>query len=163
MTGGRAIPSRAPAVPDKGSAAGFSALTLGYQGRTLEEVLEIIRAERVQEVLDVRERAASKKPGFSGPELMRTLAVMGVEYVHLASLGCTYAARHALWRSKVTEPFFEEYRRHLETRAEAVQDLVNRVRNSRCLLLCLERDPSRCHRSVLAEKLRAEGISIQDL
>lgn len=137
--------------------------TLGYQGRALEELLEIVRSHRVEQVIDVRENAWSRKPGFSAPELEAALAPNGATYSHLPELGCTRAARHALWGTSTTERFFEEYRERLATRTQAVADLLARVRESQSLLLCLERDPSRCHRAVLAERLRAEGFSVVDL
>lgn len=152
-----------PAVPAEAATAAVSVFTLGYQGRSLPEVFGIVEGTGIRQVLDVRQNTSSKKPGFSGPELARAFSAVGVAYVHLADLGCTSAARHTLWRTKEAEPFFDEYRLYLMTQPKAVADLVDRVRRARSLLLCLERDPSRCHRAVLAERLRAEGISTVDL
>jgi uncharacterized protein (DUF488 family) len=163
VKGGTTRPRDEPAVSAEASTAAASVFTLGYQGRSLPEVLGIVEGTGIQQVLDVRQNVSSKKPGFSGLELARAFSAMGVAYVHLADLGCTPAARHTLWRTKETEPFFDEYRLYLTTQPKAVQDLLDRVRRTRSLLLCLERDPSRCHRAVLAERLRAEGISTLDL
>ncbi len=137
--------------------------TLGYQGRGLPEVLEAVQRHGVEQLLDVRDNAASKKPGFAAPELDRALAKVGVSYAHLPELGCRMESRHALWRGGAREPYLEEYRRRLRDRPQAFADLVRRVRSARTLLLCLERDPSRCHRAVLGEKLREEGLFTRDL
>jgi uncharacterized protein (DUF488 family) len=152
-----------PIDVDRKPSAGCGTITLGYQGRDLAEVLQIVRQQHIEQVVDIRDRATSKKPGFSATELHQALARMGVGYSHLPELGCTSESRHALWRGKPLEPFLDAYRRRLAQRPEAFTDLVRRVRSAPTLLLCLERDPSRCHRAVLVEKLRGEGIFPQNL
>ena len=139
------------------------AFTLGYEGRDLTEVLAIVRAEGIEQVLDVRENASSRKPGFGSEALQKALSEVGVTYAHLPDLGCEREARHALWRGEATERFRARYRQRLADRPEAVRGLFRQVRNARSMLLCMERDPSRCHRMVLAERLRAEGFVVRDL
>jgi uncharacterized protein (DUF488 family) len=138
-------------------------LTLGYEGRDLAEVLEILRRHAIEQVLDVRENASSKKAGFAEDDLKEALAGIGIAYAHLSELGCARESRHALWRGGEERLFREEYRRRLAERPAAFDDLVRRVRSARTLVLCLERDPARCHRAVLTERLRAEGIESYDL
>jgi uncharacterized protein (DUF488 family) len=150
-------------LADAKPVAGSWVFTLGYQGRDLNEVLQIVQRHRIEQVLDVRENAASQKPGFTAAELKPALDRIGVAYSHLPELGCTSDSRHALWRGEAREAFLEVYRRRLAERPQAFADLVHRIRSARSLLLCLERDPSRCHRTVLVERLHEEGIYAQDL
>lgn len=137
--------------------------TLGYEGRSPSEVLEIVRARGIEAVLDVRENASSRKEGFDSGALEKEFARIGVRYVHLPQLGCDRASRHALWRGGATEAFLDAYRRRLADRPRSFEDLINRIRSGRTLLLCLERDASRCHRAVLAERLRKIGVTVEDL
>jgi uncharacterized protein (DUF488 family) len=150
-------------IADVKSAAGRRVFTLGYQGRDLKEILQTVQHHGIEQVVDVRENASSKKPGFAAAELKQALARIGVAYSHLPELGCTSASRHALWRGESRDAFLDDYRRRLAERPQALADLVRRSRSARTLLLCLERDPSRCHRAVLVERLQAEGIFTQDL
>lgn len=152
-----------PIVAERGSGGGEQVFTLGYQGRDLNEVLQTVTQYAIEQVLDVRERASSRKAGFAAAELAQSLAGIGVAYVHLSELGCATGSRHSLWRGGSKERFLEEYRRRLSERPESFAELLRRIRTGRTLLLCLERDPTRCHRAVLAERLRAEGIVVQDL
>ncbi len=154
---------RANDSDDSTVTAGVRALTLGYQGRSLLEFLEIIQQNKVTQVIDIRQNAQSRKPGFSELELKVTLAQIGVAYVHFPELGCEPESRHALWRGDSTEDFLNDYRRKLAERPGALADLIHWARKSRSLLLCLERDPARCHRKVLGEHLRANGFFVQDL
>lgn len=138
--------------------------TLGYEGRSLGEVLELVRSHAIDQVLDVRENPSSKKPGFSEAELREALGRIGVSYVPLPELGCASPSRHAFWKGNPPEAFFTEYRRRLAERPHAFPDLLQRVASKRSLLLCLERDPARCHRAVLVARLREEGVvPVQDL
>ena len=148
---------------DPATSAGVHLFTLGYQGRDLREVLDIVRRHAIDQVLDVRENATSKKPGFSATELSDALAGIGVSYLHLAELGCAPASRHALWRGEDRATFFEEYRRRLSEQPPAFAELLRRARSARCLVLCLERDPFRCHRAVLAERLHEVGVLVVHL
>lgn len=137
--------------------------TIGYQGRTLSEVLRVVQVHSIQQVLDVRENAMSRKPGFTSAELKQALETIDVAYVHLPELGCSAEVRRALWRGAPSGPVLEDYRRGLTARPQAFWDLVHRAGSARSLLLCMERDPSRCHRAVLAERLRIEGVTVEDL
>lgn len=143
--------------------AGRQVFTLGYEGRSLPEVLDIVRTRRIEDVLDVRENASSRKVGFDSTALEEEFARIGVKYAHLSQLGCERESRHALWRGGATAAFLANYRGRLAERPRDLENLVDRVRSARALLLCLERDPSRCHRAVLGERLREEGFRVEHL
>ena len=162
-TRARQDPASRSIADDVRPAAGSKLFTLGYQGRDLTEVLQTVQRHRVERVIDVRESASSNKPGFAFSHLKEAFGKIGVAYAHLPELGCARGSRHALWRGGAKEPFLEDYRRRLAERPQAFAELVHRTQSARTLLLCLERDSSRCHRAVLIEKLRAEGIIAQDL
>ena len=54
-------------------------LTIGYEGCTIDGVLETLRAARVGLLLDVRAVAASRKPGFSKRQLAAGLDAVGIK------------------------------------------------------------------------------------
>jgi len=145
------------------ASAGFRVLTLGYQGLSWSEVLEIVQRNRVDRVIDVRQNARSRKRGFSSWELGESLRAVGIDYTPLPALGCDRESRHALWHGAPTEGFLGEYRQKLAEHPEALAELIHWAGASKSLLLCLEHDPARCHRAVLGERLRAAGFFVQDL
>jgi uncharacterized protein (DUF488 family) len=145
------------------STGGVRVYAWGYQGRNIEDLVRLVRYHGIQQLLDVRENASSKKAGFSAEELAKELSRIGVAYIHLSELGCRRESRRALWRGEARESFLEDYRRELAVRPHAFADLVRRIQGTRTLLLCLEKDSSRCHRAVLVERLRAEGILAEEL
>lgn len=137
--------------------------TVGYQGRSLEELLALVRRHRIEQVLDVRDNPASLKAGFAEEDLRQALGAVGVGYESLPGLGCDREARHTLWGGGDRGPFLESYRRRLRERPEALADLAARAGTTTTLILCLERDATACHRSVLAEHLRGLGFLTRDL
>jgi uncharacterized protein (DUF488 family) len=150
-------------IADVRPAAGSRVFTLGYQGRDLKEVLEIVQRHGIEQVIDVRENTSSKKLGFAAAELKEALVRIRVAYSHLPELGCSRVSRHTFWRDGSKDSFLDDYRHRLAERPQAFADLVRRTQLARTLLLCLERDPSRCHRAILVERLQTEGIFAQDL
>jgi uncharacterized protein YeaO (DUF488 family) len=47
----------------------------------------------------------------------------------------------------------KEYKKSLKGKEHLIKDLAARSRKGNVTLLCVERDPSRCHRSILAEEI----------
>ena len=70
--------------------------TIGYEGTTIDAVLERLRAARVALLIDVRAVAASRKPGFSKRQLAAGLDAAGIGYVHLQGLGTPKPGRDAV-------------------------------------------------------------------
>ncbi len=151
------------ASPEPTAPSGAKVFSLGYQGRDLEEVLRTTRTHGIRQVIDIRENAASRKPGFSSRELEASLDRIGVAYVHLPELGCSGASRHSYWKGGSPEEFREDYRRLLSGRPGWLSRLLVRIGSAPTLLLCLEREAEKCHRVVLEEELLKRGIRVTDL
>jgi len=132
-------------------------LTIGYEGTALAPVLAALRAAEAQLLIDVRAVAASRKPGFSKRLLAGSLAEAGIDYLHLQALGTPKEGRMAA-RAGQPERMRAIYHQHMQgdwPRAELVQ-AIGFARGRRVCLLCFERDHQSCHRSLVAEMIRAE-------
>lgn len=131
--------------------------TLGYEGATLEDFLAALGRWEIETLVDVRERAQSRKRGFSKKGLGEALRALGVAYLHLPALGTPKRGRDAARRGD--RALFEGiYRARLaEAPAqEALRGLASLAARQRVCLLCFERDAARCHRRLLAEVIAAE-------
>lgn len=60
--------------------------TAGYQGRTPEAFVRLVEKHDTRQVIDVRERLVSRRPGFGKGALIKVLDAAGVKY----------AARHPI-------------------------------------------------------------------
>jgi uncharacterized protein (DUF488 family) len=139
--------------------------TIGYEGKTLDELLGQLSDAGVRLLIDVRAVAASRRPGFSKTALSGALRERGIDYLHLRPLGTPKAGREAARRGRIAEmhAIFDE---QLETpEAELAMEKAKAAASDRpSALLCFEADAGHCHRAIVAERLAAaEGFEIRDL
>ena len=131
--------------------------TIGYEDATVKRFLEALTRAGVELLVDVRALASSRRPGFAKTALAANLAGAGIGYLHLRGLG-TPAEGRAAARAGRPEEMRAIFADHLATeRAQedlaALAELVSAGR--RVCLLCLEADPTHCHRSLVADALAA--------
>jgi uncharacterized protein (DUF488 family) len=152
------IPAAGAPIP-----AGSAVWTVGYEGRTVESLIDLLRTTPVGRVIDVRDRPVSLAPGYSRGPLKGRLEAAGLLYREMPELGCTFEARRALWNSGDVERFRAEYAAKLATVPEAIERLARDAAERPSALLCLEREPARCHRGQLAERLADRGFLVHHL
>jgi uncharacterized protein YeaO (DUF488 family) len=76
--------------------------------------------------------------------------------VWMKELGTDRELIHRWKDGKVSwDEFAKEYRRSLRGKEETLKSLVRESRMGDITLLCTERDPSRCHRSILKAAIEA--------
>jgi uncharacterized protein (DUF488 family) len=139
--------------------------TIGYEGKTIDEFLDLLAKASVELVIDVRAVAASRRPGFSKTALAGALATRGIDYLQLRALGTPKAGRDAA-RSGKTAVMRAIYSEHLETpEAELALEQANAAAMERqSALLCYESKAGCCHRAMVAERLaQRSGFSVVDL
>jgi uncharacterized protein (DUF488 family) len=132
--------------------------TIGYEGSTQAELIAALRKAGVERVIDVRAVPNSRKPGFSKNILAAGLKEAGIAYVHLRALG-TPAEGRAAARAGKQEVLERVYAAQLETPeagAEAAQ-MVMLADEMPSALLCFERDPADCHRTLLRESIMPDA------
>jgi len=127
--------------------------TAGYERRGLEEFLGILRAAGVAVLADVRENPFSRRADFSKRRLQIAAESAGFRYVHLPALGAAKAIRDRWKVEHDWQAFSKGYRTHLCTQEEALATIEQILRSSPTCLMCLERAPESCHRSLLADLL----------
>ncbi|HET6467120.1 MAG TPA: DUF488 domain-containing protein [Geminicoccaceae bacterium] len=130
-------------------------MTIGYQEATQEAVLAALAGAGVDLLIDVRAVAASRRPGFSKRQLAAGAAGSGIGYLHLRGLGTPPDGRLAA-RTGRHDDLRRIYAAHLATPAAGLEldQLASIVESGRRVcLLCYERDPAHCHRSLVADRL----------
>lgn len=124
--------------------------TIGYEGVTQAEFITALQDAGVERVIDIRAVPNSRRPGFSKTPLKNALAEAGIDYVHFRALGTPAEGRAAARAGKLAE-LERIYSGQLElpeamVAAEQMRDLVNERPSA---LLCYEREPECCHRTLL--------------
>ena len=128
--------------------------TIGYEGATVNEVITALTAAGVKRLIDIRAVPLSRRPGFSKNVLAANLAEAGIAYTLLKPLGTPPAGREAARKKNLTR-LREVYLGQLETTEAiaATAELLTLAAAEPCCLLCFERNPQECHRSILVEEL----------
>jgi uncharacterized protein (DUF488 family) len=138
--------------------------TIGYEGLDVDAFVSLLAERRIETVVDVRQLPLSRKRGFSKRGLMATLCSSGVEYVHMVELGCPRDVRDRYRHDGDWKLYTEGFLHHLSGRGDAVAELSELSRSSRCALLCYEADFSHCHRSMVAEAVqRRTSLKIEHI
>ncbi len=139
--------------------------TIGYEGATLAEVIETLRAAGVEVVMDVRAVAASRRAGFSKTILRASLEAKGIAYEHLRGLGTPKPGREAARKGRIAEmeAIFAEHMATPEARDGLARALAL-THERHAALLCYEADAAGCHRRIVARLIRdATGCEVRDL
>lgn len=140
--------------------------TIGHSTRTLGEFLELLSANAIETVADVRRFPGSRKyPQFDQDALHVALPEVGIEYVPLPELGGRRRPRpdshNNVWRNES----FRGYADFMETDGfrDGIERLLELARRKRTAAMCAEAVWWRCHRSLIADYLKAAGVCVRHI
>lgn len=129
--------------------------TIGYEGKTLEQYINLLIINDVHLLCDVRKNAYSQKYGFSKSQLEKACVGVGIKYVHIPQLGIESEFRQDLRSQKDYDNLFEFYEENtLKQNQEyllKVSELIDSEK--RIALTCFEHNPKECHRARVAKHL----------
>ena len=138
---------------------------LGYEGLSVEGVLDLLMQAGVTRLLDVRKNPVARRYGFHKSTLSKLCRRTGISYLHFPAVGIPSS-----WRRHLDTP--QSYRRLLSRydneilcgANEQVTHLQNLMQDRPSALLCRETSPAHCHRSRLAAALAGRtGLPAGDL
>ena len=139
---------------------GATIISIGYERRSIDDLIAALRQHKVSMLVDVRMNAISRKKGFSKTALTNALTEAGIGYLHKRDLGNPKENRDPF--RKGLKSARDHYLRHLRNSAtDAFHDLTQLARTTQIALLCYERDHDQCHRSCIIETVQEEhpGLS----
>ncbi|GAB6057401.1 DNA helicase RecQ [Desulfonatronum parangueonense] len=130
--------------------------TIGYGSRSLADLLELLRKQRIEYLLDVRSRPYSKgRPEFSKAGLEERVKTGGIRYLFMGDALGGMADDQAAGVSARERP---EFRQGIARLCKAHQQQL------RVALFCGEAKPELCHRTVLIGAALAElDIPVQHI
>jgi uncharacterized protein (DUF488 family) len=153
--------------------------TIGVYGWTLERFLDALRQADVGLVVDVRQRRGVRGREYSwanAQRLQRELAAAGIRYSHHKELAPTTELRHVQYREddrlgvgkrsrvELAPEYRERYLHEILDRVDLAPLVAELPVERATALLCVERDPQACHRSLVADRLTEEdGIRVVHL
>jgi uncharacterized protein (DUF488 family) len=153
--------------------------TVGVYGFDAGSFLHALRAADVRLMIDVRQRRGVRGPQYAwanSQRLQAALADAGIAYEHWRSLAPTTELRHLQYaedarqgvgkrsRVELAPEYVERYTREILDSAD-LDSLAERLpADGAGALMCVERDPEACHRSLVAARLESEfGVAVSHL
>jgi uncharacterized protein (DUF488 family) len=155
-----------------------SIATIGVYGFDRDSFLAALADAGIDLLLDVRQRRGVRGSAYAWANAQRLQAALGeagIAYTHLKELAPTTELRQLQYREdarlgegkRSRTVLAPEYARLYEEQILGPADLsplVQWIGGGRAALLCVERDPEACHRSLIAERLSAErGFDVRHL
>jgi uncharacterized protein (DUF488 family) len=153
--------------------------TIGVYGFTVDEFLRTLREADVRLLIDVRQRRGVRGPQYAwanSKRLQTALAEAGIGYQHHPELAPTTELRQLQYREDDRLGVGKRSREELapEYRDRYLREILDRVDLSMLVeelpgqgagtLLCVERDPEACHRSLIADRIATQyGVPVTHL
>jgi len=141
--------------------------TIGYEGKSIEHYIRSLIDHCVSVLIDVRHNPFSMKYGFSKNQLRSIAGHCGIDYIHIPELGIAGSQRKHLTSRADYSRLFARYRSTLgDSRKEkALRDICDILQNHRRVALtCFEKEPTCCHRDVVAQAVAKYGdIKVEHL
>jgi len=138
--------------------------TIGHSTRTIDEFISLLEENGVKLLADVRTWPGSKRyPQFNKEALAESLDANGIRYEHFPELGgkrkSKQDSRNTAWRNAS----FRGYADYMETEQfqKGIERLLDVVSESGpTAVMCAEAVWWRCHRSLIADYLKARGVEV---
>ncbi len=140
--------------------------TIGHSTRLLDAFIDLLKTSEVVHVLDVRTVPRSRhNPQFNRDVLPLSLSSAAISYTHMPGLGGLRHARADSINGGWRNASFRGYADYMQTPefAENVDQVARLAASERCVLMCAEAVPWRCHRSLIADALTVRGVRVEDI
>lgn len=144
--------------------------TIGVYGFDGPDFIRALQGAEVDLVLDVRQRRGVRGSEYAWANAKRleaALAEAGIGYSHLPELAPTTAMRQLQYeedgrkgegkrsRTELAPAYAQRYTEQVLDQVD-LGPIVRFVGDNRAAILCVERDPEACHRSLIAARLEQE-------
>jgi uncharacterized protein (DUF488 family) len=140
--------------------------TIGHSTRTADAFIELLRFQRIGLVVDVRRYPRSRlHPQFNSGSLARSLGEHGIDYRPAPDLGGRRTPRRDSPNTVWKNASFRGYADYMETPAfnAALDALAAEAVRRRTAIMCAEAVWWQCHRSLIADALKARGEEVRHI
>ena len=137
--------------------------TVGHSTRTADEFNQILLAHRIGHLVDVRSFPGSRRyPHFNREELRVNLEQAGIGYTHLPELGGRRRPSKDSKNTNWQNASFRAYADHLESDEfqKGISALLELAAEQPTAVMCAESLWWRCHRSLIADYLKVNGVEV---
>jgi uncharacterized protein (DUF488 family) len=138
-------------------------VTLGHSNRTVDQLIELLRAQRVELLVDIRRVPRSgRNPQFNSDALTIDLPKADIRYRSVPELGGRRSRARNTPHTALTDPSIAGYADYMDTEAfaEVGAKLIDVAGRYRTAIMCAEARPESCHRRLLCDWLVANQVAV---
>ncbi|ABE52085.1 DUF488 family protein [Methanococcoides burtonii] len=139
--------------------------SIGYEGRDIDQFLNLLIQNNINILADVRKNPFSMKFSFTKKKLSTYLEKIGIQYIHIPDLGIESDDRKELNSMTDYQNLFKEYADStLKRNKEHLDYIYELSQSNRVAMMCFEADIDMCHRGVIAKSIaNSKGIEVVDI
>lgn len=137
--------------------------TIGHSTRSIEDFIEVLKANKIEAVVDVRTIPRSRhNPQFNLEVLPESLREADIGYLHMKGLGGLRHFRRDSPNTGWQNLSFRGFADYMQTEEfrENIEKLIALAGEKRSAVMCAEAVPWRCHRSLIADALSVRGMEV---
>lgn len=145
---------------------GLTIYTIGHSTRSFDEFLQLLTTNHIEALADVRRYPNSRRyPHFNQAALADSLPENGIEYISILELGGRRKPRPDSQNLNWHNESFRGYADYMETPEfrQAITRLLEIAARKRTAIMCSEAVWWRCHRSLISDYLKAQGITVEHI
>ncbi len=126
--------------------------TIGYEKISLDTFIQTLLLNGIQTLIDVRETTVSRRREFSKKSLAEALCKARIAYISIPEVGIPSEVRNELLKQGDHQDLLVWYRNNVLPNSGAYANRVNDIlKQGNTALMCYEKDPKECHRSVFSQ------------
>ncbi len=144
--------------------------TIGHSTRSIEEFVELLKANKIEKLIDIRSFPGSRKyPQFNKENLESSIPKHNIQYEHMVTLGGRRKVQENSQNNRWRNESFRGYADYMETSQfeSAAHELEQKAINNRTAIMCSEAVWWRCHRSMVSDMvsdyLKARGWNVEHI
>ena len=135
--------------------------TIGYSPHTLKGFVDLLKRFRVTALADVRSKPYSAyRPEFNHKNLKKILPEQGIDHIFLGrELGARYEDHSVYVQGRADYELISGH----ELFKQGLQRLRQETKQHTLVLMCAEKEPLHCHRTVLISRHLKNEVQIQHI
>jgi len=140
--------------------------TIGHSTHAIDVFVGLLKRNGVTQLIDVRTIPRSRhNPQFEQTALEKSLPAAGIAYRHMKALGGLRPKIKGSVNMGWHNESFRNYADYMQTDEfkQALRELIELSNQVPTVIMCAEAVPWRCHRSLIADALTVQGVTVKEI
>ncbi len=146
--------------------SGITVYTIGHSTRSARDVINLLKKEGIEIVIDVRSVPRSAfNPQFNKDTFPAELSKEGIGYVYMKGLGGLRKPEKDSMNTGWNNASFRGFADYMQTQEfeQNLEGLLKTASQKKAAIMCAEAVPWRCHRLLISDALTVRGVRVEHI